>query len=389
MPFRIRTLNAISQVGLSRLPGDRYVVGHDVTHPDALLLRSASLHNQPIDASVLAVARAGAGTNNIPIPEYSKRGIPVFNTPGANANAVKELVVAGLFLAARNIVDAAAFAHRLDGDHATMDKLVEAGKKNYVGFELPGRTLGVIGLGAIGVEVANVALSLGMNVLGYDPGITVQHAWALSSQVEHVTSLNDVLKRSDIVTVHVPLVAATKGLIGAEQFAAMKSSAVLLNFARGPIVDEPSLLHALENNQLRGYVCDFPTPTLNKRPRVVTLPHLGASTNEAEENCARMAADQLRWYLEDGTIQNSVNFPDARLPRGAGTRRLAIANSNVPNMVGQISTMLADAGLNISDLLNKSRGDLAYTLVDVEGTVPSGLLERVRGIGGVLSARLL
>ncbi len=389
MPFRIRTLNAISQSGLSRLPADRYLVGHDVTHPDALLLRSASLHNQPIDASVLAVARAGAGTNNIPIPEYSKHGIPVFNTPGANANAVKELVVAGLFLAARNIVDAAAFAHRLEGDHATMDKLVEAGKKNYVGFELPGRVLGVIGLGAIGVEVANVAVSLGMHVLGYDPGITVQHAWALSSQVEHVTSLDDLLKRSDIVTVHVPLVAGTKGLIGAAQFAAMKSSAVLLNFARGPIVDEPSLLHALETNEIRGYVCDFPTPTLNKRPRVVTLPHLGASTNEAEENCARMAADELRWYLEDGTIQNSVNFPDARLPRGEGTRRIAIANSNVPNMVGQISTMLADAGLNISDLLNKSRGDLAYTLVDVEGTVPGGLLDRIKGIEGVLSARLI
>ena len=389
MPFRIRTLNAISQTGLSRLPADRYLVGHDVTHPDALLLRSASLHNQPIEKSVLAVARAGAGTNNIPVPEYSKRGIPVFNTPGANANAVKELVVAGLFLAARNIVDAAAFAHRLEGDHATMDKLVEAGKKNYVGFELPGRVLGVIGLGAIGVEVANVAVSLGMHVLGYDPGITVQHAWALSSQVEHVTALGDLLKRADIITVHVPLVAATKGLIGAEEFTAMKSSAVLLNFARGPIVDEPSLLHALETNQIRGYVCDFPTPTLNKRPRVVTLPHLGASTNEAEENCARMAADELRWYLEDGTIQNSVNFPDARLPRGEGTRRLAIANSNVPNMVGQISTMLAEAGLNISDLLNKSRGDLAYTLVDVEGTVPDGLLERIKGIDGVLSARLI
>ena len=389
MPFRIRTLNAISQTGLSRLPADRYLVGHDVTHPDALLLRSASLHNQPIEKSVLAVARAGAGTNNIPVPDYSKRGIPVFNTPGANANAVKELVVAGLFLAARNIVDAAAFAHRLEGDHATMDKLVEAGKKNYVGFELPGRVLGVIGLGAVGVEVANVAISLGMHVLGYDPGITVQHAWALSSQVEHVTSLDDLLKRSDIVTLHVPLVAGTKGLIGAQQFAAMKSSAVLLNFARGPIVDEPSLLHALETNQIRGYVCDFPTPTLNKRPRVVTLPHLGASTNEAEENCARMAADELRWYLEDGTIQNSVNFPDARLPRGEGTRRLAIANSNVPNMVGQISTMLAEAGLNISDLLNKSRGDVAYTLVDVEGTVPDGLLERIKGIDGVLSARLI
>ncbi len=389
MPFRIRTLNAISQTGLSRLPADRYLVGHDVAQPDALLLRSASLHNQPIEKSVLAVARAGAGTNNIPVPEYSKRGIPVFNTPGANANAVKELVVAGLFLAARNIVDAAAFAHRLEGDHATMDKLVEAGKKNYVGFELPGRVLGVIGLGAIGVEVANVAVSLGMHVLGYDPGITVQHAWALSSQVEHVTALGDLLKRADIITVHVPLVAATKGLIGAEEFTAMKSSAVLLNFARGPIVDEPSLLHALETNQIRGYVCDFPTPTLNKRPRVVTLPHLGASTNEAEENCARMAADELRWYLEDGTIQNSVNFPDARLPRGEGTRRLAIANSNVPNMVGQISTMLAEAGLNISDLLNKSRGDLAYTLVDVEGTVPDGLLERIKGIDGVLSARLI
>jgi len=389
MPFRIRTLNAISQVGLSRLPGDRYLVGHDVTAPDALLVRSASLHNQPIEASVLAVARAGAGTNNIPVPEFSKRGIPVFNTPGANANAVKELVVAGLFLAARNIVDAAAFAHRLEGDHATMDKLVEAGKKNYVGFELPGRVLGVIGLGAIGVEVANVAVSLGMHVLGYDPGITVQHAWALSSQVEHVTSLDDLLKRSDIVTLHVPLVPATRGLIGRQQFQAMKSTAVLLNFARGPIVDEASLIEALESNQLRGYVCDFPTPTLNKRPRVVTLPHLGASTNEAEENCARMAADELRSYLEEGTIVNSVNFPEARLARGLGTQRLAIANSNVPNMVGQISTMLAEAGLNISDLLNKSRGDLAYTLVDVEGTVPGNLLERIKGIDGVLSARII
>ncbi|MEZ5201708.1 MAG: 3-phosphoglycerate dehydrogenase [Micropruina glycogenica] len=315
MPFRIRTLNAISQVGLSRLPGDKYTVGHDVTSPDALLVRSASLHNQPIEPSVLAVARAGAGTNNIPIAEFSKLGVPVFNTPGANANAVKELVVAGLFLAARNIVDAAAFAHRLEGDHATMDKLVEAGKKNYVGFELPGRTLGVIGLGAIGVEVANVALSLGMNVLGYDPGITVQHAWALSSQVEHVTDLDELLKRSDIVTLHVPLVAGTKGLIGASQFQAMKSSAVLLNFARGPIVDEPALIEALEAGPAPRVRVRLPDP-LNKRPRVVTLPHLGASTNEAEENCARMAADELRWYLEEGTIQNSVNFPDARLPRG-------------------------------------------------------------------------
>ena len=389
MTFRIRTLNAISPVGLSRLPGDRYQVSHDASDPDALLVRSAKLHGEPIPASVLAVARAGAGTNNIPVDELSKRGIPVFNTPGANANAVKELVVAGIFLAARNIVDAAAFAHRLEGDHATMDKLVEAGKKAYVGFELPGRTLGVIGLGAIGVEVANVAVSLGMRVLGYDPAITVEHAWALSSSVEHVTSLEQMLKRSDIITVHVPLVDGTRGLIGAEQFKAMKKSAVLLNFARGAIVDETALIAALENNQLRGYVCDFPTPLLNKRPHVVTLPHLGASTKEAEDNCAVMAADELKAYLEDGTIRNSVNFPNAQLPRAEGRRRLAIANANVPNMVGQISTMVGEAGLNIADLVNSSRGELAYTLVDVDGDVPAALVDRIRAVPGVLHARVL
>lgn len=389
MTFRIRTLNAISPAGLSRLPGDRYQVGHDVAEPDALLVRSASLHTEPIPASVLAVARAGAGTNNIPVAELSTRGIPVFNTPGANANAVKELVVAGIFLAARNIVDAAAFAHRLEGDHATMDKLVEAGKKAFVGFELPGRTLGVIGLGSIGVEVANVAVSLGMRVLGYDPKITVEHAWALSSQVEHVTSLEQVLTRSDIITVHVPLVNGTRGLIGAEQFRAMKTSAVLINFARGAIVDEPALIEALETGQLRGYVCDFPTPLLNKRPRVVTLPHLGASTREAEENCAVMAAEELRAYLEDGTIRNSVNFPNAQLPRAEGRRRLAIANANVPNMVGQISTMVGEAGLNIADLVNSSRGELAYTLVDVDGEIPAALVDRLRAVPGVLHARVL
>lgn len=389
MTFRIRTLNAISPAGLSRLPGDRYQVGHDVAEPDALLVRSASLHTEPIPASVLAVARAGAGTNNIPVADLSTRGIPVFNTPGANANAVKELVVAGIFLAARNIVDAAAFAHRLEGDHATMDKLVEAGKKAFVGFELPGRTLGVIGLGSIGVEVANVAVSLGMRVLGYDPKITVEHAWALSSQVEHVTSLEQVLTRSDIITVHVPLVNGTRGLIGAEQFRAMKTSAVLINFARGAIVDEPALIEALEKGQLRGYVCDFPTPLLNKRPRVVTLPHLGASTREAEENCAIMAAEELRAYLEDGTIRNSVNFPNAHLPRAEGRRRLAIANANVPNMVGQISTMLGEAGLNIADLVNSSRGELAYTLVDVDGEIPASLVDRLRAVPGVLHARVL
>ena len=389
MTFRIRTLNAISQAGLSRLSATTFDVGPDVVDPHAILVRSASLHGQPIPASLMAVARAGAGTNNIPVAEMSKRGIPVFNTPGSNANAVKELVVAGIFLAARNIVDAAAFAHRLEGDHDTMDKLVEAGKKNYVGFELPGRTLGVIGLGAIGVEVANVAISLGMKVLGYDPAITVEHAWRLSSNVERVISLDQLLRRSDIITLHIPLLDGTRGLIGDTQFRSMKNSAVLINFARGPIVDEPALLAALDAGELRGYVCDFPTPTLNKRPHVVTLPHLGASTREAEESSAAMAADELRDYLVDGVIRNSVNFPNAALPRTESRRRLAIANANVPNMVGQISTMVGEAGLNIGDLLNSSRGELAYTLVDVDGEIPDSLVAAIAALDGVLSARVI
>jgi D-3-phosphoglycerate dehydrogenase len=389
MTFTIKTLNAISHTGLSRLPKDEFQVSPEATEPDAILLRSANLHGVEIGPSVLAVARAGAGTNNIPVAEYSARGIPVFNTPGANANAVKELVVAALFLAARNIVPAAAFAHRLDGDAASMDKAVEAGKKNFVGFELPGRTLGVIGLGAIGVEVANAATALGMRVLGYDPGITVEHAWKLSSFVEHVTNLDQLLKRADIITLHVPLVEGTRGLIGAEQLAKLRKSAVLINFARGPIVDEPAVVEALESGQLRAYICDFPSPALNKRDRVVTLPHLGASTAEAEENCARMAADQLRDFLTQGTIVNSVNFPNASLARAEGTSRIAIANSNVPNMVGQISTLLAAAGLNIADLLNKSRGELAYTLVDVDGQVPDAVLDQIRSIDGVLAARVI
>ena len=389
MTFRIRTLNSISNAGLSRLPKDSYVVGSDVDDPDAIILRSAKLHGVEIPDSLLAVARAGAGVNNIPIAEYSARGIPVFNTPGANANAVKELVVAALFLAARNLIPAAAFAHRLDGDAESMDKAVEAGKKEFVGFELPGRILGVIGLGAIGVEVANAASALGMRVMGYDPGITVEHAWKLSSEVEHVTNLDQQLKRADIVTLHVPLVESTRHLVGSRELGLMKRSAVLINFSRGPIVDQDAVIEALESGNLRGYVCDFPTPELNKRPKVVTLPHLGASTTEAEENSARLAVDELRAFLEQGSITNSVNFPDAVLVRGEGTTRIAIANSNVPNMVGQISTLVAASGLNIADLLNKSRGGLAYTLVDVEGEVPDTLMAQIRGIDGVLSARVI
>ena len=389
MTFQIKTLNAISKVGLNRLPENAFAVGNDFESPHALLLRSASLHGIEIPDSVLAVARAGAGTNNIPIAEYSAKGIPVFNTPGANANAVKELVVAAIFLAARNIIPAASFAHHLDGDATGMDKAVEAGKKQFVGFELPGRTLGIVGLGAIGVEVANAAIGLGMKVMGFDPAITVEHAWNLSSKVERVTNLEAMLKRADIVTVHVPLVDGTRGLIGADQLAVMRKSAVLVNFARGPIVDVAAVVDALDGGRLRGYVCDFPTPELNKHTNVVTLPHLGASTNEAEENCAYMAAEELKAYLEDGTIKNSVNFPAAELARVEGTQRLAIANSNVPNMVGQISTLVAEAGLNISDLLNKSRGELAYTLVDVDGEVTPALMSKIRSIGGVLSARVI
>jgi len=387
MTHRIKTLNAISPVGLGRLPRDRYDVGPDLADPDALLVRSADLHSQPIPDSVLAVARAGAGTNNIPVAELSNRGIPVFNTPGANANAVKELVLAGLLLAARNIMPGWCFAQGLTGDDAAISRAVEAGKKQFAGFELPGRTLGIVGLGAIGVLVANSARALGLRVLGYDPQLTVDRAWQLSSDVEQATSLEDLFTRCDAISVHVPLVESTKGLVNAERLAMMKPSTVLLNFARGAIVDEQAVLSALDDGRLRAYVCDFPSAALNAHPQVVALPHLGAATAEAEENCALMAADQLRSFLEDGHIRNSVNFPDVKLPRGTGTSRLAIANRNVPNMVGQISTLLAEANLNIADLLNKSRRELAYTLIDVEGVVPEAVIDRIRAIDGVLSIR--
>ncbi|WP_153397324.1 phosphoglycerate dehydrogenase [Ornithinicoccus halotolerans] len=386
--FRIRTYNAISPVGLARLP-EEYQVGPDVTDPHGILVRSAKLHDEPLPESLLAVARAGAGTNNVPVEHLTSRGVPVFNTPGANANAVKELVLAGLFLAARNIVPAAAWTKSLDGDDAEIDVAVEKGKKQFAGFELPGRTLGVIGLGAIGVQVANAALRLGMKVIGYDPQITVGRAWQLDSAVQQASSLEEVLTRSDIVTVHVPLVEGTRGLLGAAEVARMRPEAVVLNFSRAGIVDSDAIVAALDGDRLRGYVCDFPTRALKEHPRVVALPHLGASTAEAEENCAVMAAEQLRDYLTDGTVRNSVNFPEAVLPRIPGTQRLAIANANVPNMVGQISTMLAEAGLNIADLLNKSRGEVAYTLIDVDGELPQEILDKLAALEGVLSLRRL
>lgn len=387
--YRIQTLNNISERGLARLPRDRFEVASSILEPHGILVRSAVMHAMPLPASVLAVARAGAGTNNVPVAALSKRGVPVFNAPGANANAVKELVIAGLFLAARNVCAAWDFARKLAGDDKAIDEATEKGKKNFVGFELPGRTLGVIGLGAIGVEVANAAERLGMRVIGYDPQLTVQRAWQLSASVEQASSLDDLFSRSQFVSVHVPLVEATRGLVNASRLQLMPKDGVLLNFSRAPIVDDASVIAALDAGRLHAYICDFPNNALKDHAKVVTLPHLGASTGEAEENCAVMVADTLRDYLEHGNVRNSVNFPDAFLPRTAGAARIAIANSNVPNMVGQISTLLAGAQINIAELLNKSRGEYAYTLIDVEGRVDDALLARIRGIEGVLSARLL
>jgi D-3-phosphoglycerate dehydrogenase / 2-oxoglutarate reductase len=386
--FKILTLNNISVRGLERLPRDHYEVASEIGHPDAVLVRSADMHSMELPDSVLAVARAGAGTNNVPVAKLSQRGIPVFNAPGANANAVKELVLAGMFLAARNVCQAWAYVRSLEGDDHALEAAVEQGKKKFVGHELPGRTLGVVGLGAIGVEVANAALGLHMKVLGYDPQITVQRAWQLSSGVEQAVSLDDLFARCDFVTVHVPLTDHTRGLVNASRIKLMRRGGVVLNFARAQIVDERAVLDGLDSGHLSAYICDFPTNAVRSHPRVVALPHLGASTGEAEENCAVMVADTLRDFLENGNVRHSVNFPEAVLPR-AGECRLAIANANVPNMVGQISTALAEASLNIADLLNKSRGELAYTLIDIDAPVPASVLEKVRAIHGVLSARVV
>jgi len=389
MSFRILTLNQISARGLARLPADRYQVGADIAAPDAILVRSAELHGAGIAASVRAIGRAGVGVNNIPVDDMSRRGVPVFNTPGANANAVKELVLAGLLLAARNIGPAWLFARGLSGDDSAIEAAVEAGKKRFVGFELPGRTLGVVGLGAVGVEVANSALALGMKVLGYDPQLTVQRAWQLSSSAEQAASLEDLFARSDAITLHVPLNDATRALVNGARLARMRDGGTILNFARAAIVDEAAVVAALDAGRLHAYVCDFPKRALKDHARVITLPHLGASTSEAEENCAVMVAEQMRDFLENGNIRNSVNFPDTVLPRVPGTTRLGVANRNVPNMVGQISTALAAHGINIADLLNKSRGEYAYTLIDADGALGEALLAELRAIDGVLSARIL
>jgi D-3-phosphoglycerate dehydrogenase / 2-oxoglutarate reductase len=386
--LRILTLNNIAAVGLKRFPSAQYQIGSHEADPDAILVRSHDMHAMQIPASVKAIGRAGAGTNNIPVAKMNERGVPVFNAPGANANAVKELVIAGLLLAARNIAPALRFVAGLKGDDAAIDKQVEEGKKHFAGAELPGRTLGIIGLGKVGSLVADSAIRLGMNVMGYDPEITVDAAWSLPAQVRKAHSIEEVLRASEFVSLHVPLLAATRNLINAERLQLMKSGSVLLNFSRDGVVDTEAVVAALDAKRLRWYVCDFPSARLQGHAHVIALPHLGASTREAEDNCAVMVADQVRDYLENGNILNAVNFPDVVMARES-PYRVGIANANVPNMLGQISTTMAKAGLNIHNMLNKSRAQMAYTLVDVDSPVPIEVVRELEGIHGVLMVRYL
>ncbi len=381
-------LNPIAQVGLKRLPAERYAVVKEARSPDAILVRSADMHGMKFDANLKAVGRAGAGVNNIPVPELSRRGVPVFNAPGANANAVKELVLAALLLAARNLGPALDYVRALDPAAAGLEKRVEDGKKQFAGIELPGHTLGVIGLGKIGSLVADAAIRLGMQVLGHDPEITVDAAWSLPSQVRKAHAVEELLRASHFVTLHVPLVEKTRHLLSARNLEQMKPGSVLLNFSREGVVDDGAVLKVLAAHRLKCYVTDFPTAPLIGRPGVIALPHLGASTREAEDNCAVMVVDELREYLEHGAMANAVNFPDAVMARES-PYRLAIANANVPNMLARISHAMGSRGINIHNMLNKSKGDMAYTLVDVDSAVPAAALEELRAIGGVLAVRYL
>jgi len=384
--LEVLLLNPIAQVGLKRLPAERFETVKESAAPDVILVRSQVMHGMKFDARLKAVGRAGAGVNNIPVPVLSGMGVPVFNAPGANANAVKELVVAGMLIAARNLAPALEFVKALDAKD--LEKKVEAGKKAYAGVELPGHTLGVIGLGKIGSLVADAAIRLGMDVLGYDPEITVEAAWSLPSQVRKAHSVDELIRASDFVTLHVPLVDKTRNLINAKNLKHMKAGAVLLNFSRDGVVEDAAVLKAIDAKQLRCYVTDFPSAALIGRPGVVALPHLGASTSEAEDNCAVMVCEQVAAYLADGTMQNAVNFPDTQMPRES-PYRLAIANANVPNMLASISNAMGSRKINIHNMLNKSKGDMAYTLVDVDSPVPDAVITELCAIKGVLAVRYL
>ena len=385
LKYRIAVYNAISARGLERFPAPSYIVGKSISAPDAILLRSHALALDEIAPSVKAIGRAGAGVNNIPVEAMSQRGVAVFNAPGANANAVKELVFAAMLASARNVIAAVEFVGSLrpGGD---FEKKLEEAKKQFAGYELPGRTLGVIGLGAIGGLVADTAIKLGMKVLGFDPDITVDNAWRLPSTVKRATSIDELIKGSDFVTLHVPLTDNTRHLVDARSLAHARRGQVLMNFSRDGIVDDDAVIAALGEKRLRRYVTDFPNAKLVAKPGVIALPHLGASTEEAEDNCAMMVVNQLREFLEEGTIANAVNFPSVEMARESPFR-IAIANSNVPNMVGQISTTMAQAGLNIHNMVNKSRGEMAYTLVDLDSAAAPEVIERIARIPGVLSIR--
>jgi len=385
---KILTLNNISVAGLEKLPRENYEIASEIQHPDAILLRSFKMHDMDIPESLKAVGRAGAGVNNIPVDKMSEKGVVVFNAPGANANAVKELVIAGMLLGCRNLGQAWDFARKLEGSDEVINKAVEAGKKDFGGFELPGRTLGVVGLGAIGRYVANAAIDLGMNVIGFDPGITVEGAWQLSSEVKQASSIDEMIGKVDFITFHVPLIDATANMINADRLKLMKDNVVILNFARNGIIDDEAVSAAIKAGKVYSYVCDFPSNLLKNHERVITLPHLGASTGEAEDNCAIMVAQQVKDYLENGNIKNSVNFPEVKLPRTDG-HRVTIVNSNVPDMIGQISSAMANKGMNIIDMLNKSRGGVAYTIIDIDKPAEDDLISDLKNIKGVLNVRAI
>jgi D-3-phosphoglycerate dehydrogenase len=389
--FKIQTLNKISAEGLANFPRDDYEIASEILNPDAILLRSADMHSMELPASVKAVARAGAGVNNIPIPAMSEKGVVVFNTPGANANAVKELVIAALLFSSRPVHKAADWAKTLAGKGDEIPELAEKGKSQFVGPEIKGKTLGVIGLGAIGAMVANTAIGLGMDVIGYDPYISVDAAWSLSRAVHKAESLESLLSKSDYVSLHIPQTNDTKGFINTDRINMMKKGVRLLNFARGGLVVNKDVIAAIEAGKIAQYITDFTDEELLANDKVICLPHLGASTPEAEDNCAFMAVKQLKDFLERGNIVNSVNFPKTYLdaPIPAGGTRLCIANKNVPNMVGQISTILADAKLNIEGMVNQNRADLAYNLIDVSCPVTDDVVAKLKSIEGVINVRCI
>jgi D-3-phosphoglycerate dehydrogenase len=389
--YKVRTYNQISIKGLERFPRQTYEVGSDIAHPDAFLLRSQKLQGIEVPASLLAVARAGAGVNNVPVADYSKQGIVVFNTPGANANAVKELVMAGMLLSARGIVDGMNYVQSLAElkDPAEMSPLVEKAKSRFAGHEIRGKTLGIVGLGAIGSMVADMALAMGMTVVGFDPVLSIDAAWRLSNEVSRMENLQALLARSDYVSLHVPAIDATRHMLNEDTLAIIKEGAVLLNFARDAIVDSAAVVRSLEAGRLGRYVCDFPEPVLLGNPKVIAMPHIGASTEESEENCAVMAANQLVDYLQNGNIVNAVNFPKISMERSPGTTRITFSNDNVSGVLGHVLSVLANHQVNVVDMMNKSRGELAFNIVDVEPAPGEAVINAITAVEHVIRVRVI